>query len=305
MIGGFVGADNVAVQLAISKLEPKSVRMILDIGTNTEVVLSDEEGSLVCSAASGPAFEGMHITFGRKADSASIDRVHIDPRTLGITFQTIGAVRPAGICGSGIVDAAAEMLKVGIIRRDGKMNEQLLESMPRLRRGPSGELEFVLVWKEETDINSDIVVTQSDVYEIQKAKAAIHAACNLLMREKNISIKDIDEVIMAGAFGQYMNNASAQIIGLLPEVPLDSVRHVGNAAGTGAKLALLSLSDREKSEIISREARYYELAACPNFPEEFVRAMFFPDIRSLEGRVNSCRNVTEEESFTHLEMLPE
>ena len=144
--------------------------MVLDIGTNTEIVLTDSKGSLTCSCASGPAFEGMHITYGRKADFGSIERATINSKTLEVAFTTIGSIKPVGICGSGIIDAIAQMLKTGIINQRGIMNTDLAERTPRMRRGPSGEGEFVLAWKRETAINTDIVITQEEINEIQKTR---------------------------------------------------------------------------------------------------------------------------------------
>lgn len=278
VIAGFVGADNVAVQLSVSRVKSKKVRMVLDIGTNTEIVLTNDKGSLVCSCASGPAFEGMHITYGRKADFGSIERITINPETLAVSFKTIGKVRPVGICGSGIIDAVAELLKAGVINPNGRINEQKARRTPRIRRVTSGELEFVIAWESETAINADIVITQGDINEIQKAKAAVHAGCTLLMAQLGVTEKDIDELIIAGAFGQYMDKESARTIGMFPEIPLDRIKDVGNAAGTGAKLALVSRRERQKAEHISETVRYYELATDPNFATEYARSMFFPYI---------------------------
>jgi uncharacterized 2Fe-2S/4Fe-4S cluster protein (DUF4445 family) len=288
VIAGFVGADNVAVQLSVNGVRSEKVRMVLDIGTNTEVVLTDSQGSLVCSCASGPAFEGMHVTYGRKADFGSIETIKIDPRTLEVSFRTIGNIKPVGICGSGIIDAIAEMLKAGVIQPNGKMHEQSADRTPRMRKGASGEPEFVIAWKEETAINTDIVITQGDINEIQKAKAAAHAGCTLLMAQKGVNEGDIDELIIAGAFGQYMDKESARTIGMFPEIPLDRIRDVGNAAGTGARLALISRQERQKAEHISETVGYYELATDPNFTKEYASSMFFPYIDS--SRYPETRN---------------
>lgn len=273
-IAGFVGADSVAVQLAASQLLSEKASLILDIGTNTEVVLTDKGGSMVCSCASGPAFEGMHITFGRKADSVSIDKVRINPETFEVDYKTIGGEKPAGICGSGIIDAMASMLKAGIIEPSGRMNDEL--TTPRVRKNAQGEAEFVLVWKDETDISSDIVVTQNDINEIQKAKAAIRAGCRLLMNQKGRTERDIDQLIIAGAFGQYIDKESARTIGMFPEIPTDRIESIGNAAGSGAKMALISQQIREQAERISQETPYYELALDSRFTEEYAQALFFP-----------------------------
>lgn len=276
LIAGYVGADTVAAQLAAGHNGSQTVRMVIDIGTNTEIVLSDKNGSLACSCASGPAFEGMHISYGRKADSASIEEVSIDPETLEVSFKTIGEEKPAGLCGSGVISAIAELLRVGIISPNGKINGQLSDKSNRVRRGNSDELEFVIAWNDETAINSDIVITQSDIHEIQKAKAAIYAGCTLLMRQKGITEDQIDEIIIAGAFGQYLNKADARAIRMLPNVPLDRFTDAGNAAGTGAKLALISRLKRQEAEHISKTTKYYELALADDFFREYGKSMLFP-----------------------------
>ena len=276
LIAGFVGADTVAAQLAAGQLEPRKVRLLLDIGTNTELVFSDTKGSLAGSCASGPAFEGMHVTCGRKADSVSIEKISINKETLEVTFKTIGGVKPAGICGSGIISGIAEMLKAGIISANGKINRQLAEKTARVRKESSGELEFVIAWKDETAINSDIAITQKDVREIQKAKAAVYTGCTLLMRQKGITEHEVDDVLIAGAFGQYLEKDSARAIGMFPEVPLDRIKEIGNAAGAGARLALISRQKRQEAERISEATDYYELALDPDFVKEYANAMLFP-----------------------------
>jgi len=191
-----------------------------------------------------------------------------------VDYKTIGGEKPAGICGSGIIDAMASMLKAGIIEPSGRMNDEL--TTPRVRKNAQGEAEFVLVWKDETDISSDIVVTQNDINEIQKAKAAIRAGCRLLMNQKGRTERDIDQLIIAGAFGQYIDKESARTIGMFPEIPTDRIESIGNAAGSGAKMALISQQIREQAERISQETPYYELALDSRFTEEYAQALFFP-----------------------------
>ena len=274
-IAGFVGADNVGVQLAMDSSKSGRMRLILDIGTNTEIVLEDENSSLVCSCASGPAFEGMQVKHGGKAEAGSIEKVIVDPKTLEVTFQTIGRAKPVTICGSGVIAALAQFLKVGIINQNGRMNAELAERTPRMRRGSQG-WEFVLAWQEETAIDTDIVITQDDISEIQKAKAAIHSGCMLLMKKRGITEEDIGELVMAGAFGQYVDPRGARIIGMYPEIRLNRIRIVGNAAGVGARMALVSKEARQKAEYIAKKAGYYELATDPEFATEYVNSMFFP-----------------------------
>ena len=275
-IAGFVGADSVAVQLSLAHPRSKKTFMVLDIGTNTEVVLIDPKGTLTCSCASGPAFEGMHLKNGMKANTGAIETVEIDPKTLEIAYQTIGGIKPMGICGSGVVDALAGFMKAKIIAPNGRIDEKKAVVTPRVRKGVSGKQEVVIAWREETEIDQDIVITQEDIEEIQKAKAAIRTGCTFLMKEKKIIEKNIDELIIAGAFGQYMDKRSARSIGLIPEIPLSRIKNVGNAAGTGVKMALLSMIKRKMAEDIAKKAQYYELATAPNFLSEYGNSMFFP-----------------------------
>ncbi|MBS7653821.1 DUF4445 domain-containing protein [Candidatus Bathyarchaeota archaeon] len=273
VIGGFVGADTVAVILATEIYKRKDLCMALDIGTNTEVVLGNESMILACSCASGPAFEGAHIKHGMRAAAGAIERVKIDPYTLEVQYWTVDGVKPYGICGSAMVDVVAEMLKAGIIDVSGMLNKDI--NSPRLRHGENG-VEFVLAWKDETAIGKDIVITQRDIREIQLAKAAIHTGCMTLMKKMNIGEPDVDLVFIAGAFGSYVNPENARIIGMYPEISLDKVRIVGNAAGTGARMALISRSMRDVAEEISRRVKYVELGAEPDFQAEFFNSQFIP-----------------------------
>jgi uncharacterized 2Fe-2S/4Fe-4S cluster protein (DUF4445 family) len=274
-VAGFVGADNIAVQLTMEPSRSEKPRLILDIGTNTEIVLQNGDSALACSCASGPAFEGMQVKHGMKAEAGAIEKVEIDPTSLEVDFQTIGGRKPIGICGSGVVDALAQFLSTGIMGRNGRMNGELAQRTPRMRKGTQG-WEFVIAWDEETAIDSDIVITQEDISELQKAKAAIHSGCVLLLKQGGVGEEDITELVVAGAFGQYLNPESARIIGMYPEIPLEQVQVVGNAAGTGARMALVSKEARQRAEEISHQVRYYELGADPDFMREYANSMFFP-----------------------------
>jgi uncharacterized 2Fe-2S/4Fe-4S cluster protein (DUF4445 family) len=283
LIAGFVGADTVAALLAVGQHEADGIHMLMDIGTNTEIVLSDRNGSMACSCASGPAFEGMHIAHGRKADSASIDSVSIDRRTLEATFRTIGGERPAGICGSGIASAVAELLKSGIIGKNGKIRGELSRTTNRIRKAKGDYFEFVLARKDETQTGRDITISQRDVLEVQKAKAAIYTGCTLLMRRKGVTADQIDGMTIAGAFGQYVDKADVRAIAMLPEVPPDRIRESGNAAGTGAKMALISRPKRKEAEHIGRSTNYYELALDADFTRDYAASMLFPVAQDVSG----------------------
>jgi len=272
IIAGFVGADAVADVLATGICESDELSLLVDIGTNTEVFVGNSEDLLSCSCASGPAFEGMHIKHGMKAVTGAIERVTIDS-DYEVSYKTIGDVKPIGLCGSAMIDTVAEMFKRGIINHRGRFNRRI--ETPRLREN-EGEVEFVIAWGHETATGKEITVTQKDVCEIQLAKAAIYAGCSILMKRKNINEKDLDRVLVAGAFGNYINPESAKVLGLLPDVPIEKIEFVGNTAIVGAKMVLLSEDARKKADAISRKVHCLQLATDPSFGEEFSKATFIP-----------------------------
>ena len=272
IVAGFVGADAVADVLATGIHESDVLSLLVDIGTNTEVFLGNSEDLLSCSCASGPAFEGMQIKHGMKAVTGAIERVSISSN-FEVKYKTVGNARPTGLCGSAMIDAIAEMFKRGIINDKGSFNLQIKTS--RLRKS-DGEVEFVIAWGHETATGKDITLTQHDIREIQLAKAAIFTGCSILMKRKNIDEEKIDRVLVAGAFGNYINPESAKVLGLLPDVPINKIKFVGNTAIAGAKMALTSKEARKEANKISKKIRYLELAACPDFEEEFLNAIFIP-----------------------------
>ncbi|MGQ9628157.1 MAG: ASKHA domain-containing protein [Anaerolineae bacterium] len=265
-IAGFVGADHVAMLLATGIYKSDKIVVGMDIGTNTEVALRTKDRLITCSTASGPAFEGAHIRDGMRAAEGAIESVRISDSQ--IEYQTIGDVPPAGLCGSGILDAVAELCRIGVLDYKGMMHE----GHPRVRATDHG-LEFVLVSKEETSEGREIVITRADVGQIQLAKGAMRAGLNVLLAETGLSENDIEEFIIAGAFGSYINVESAVRIGMFPPLPLERFKQVGNAAGMGAKLALISMEQRAEAARIARLADYIELTGAPRFVEEFMYAM--------------------------------
>ncbi|MDY7018966.1 MAG: ASKHA domain-containing protein, partial [Chloroflexota bacterium] len=265
-IAGFVGGDHVAMLLATEVWQPKGVVLAIDIGTNTEVCLVSNGEMTSVSCASGPAFEGAHIKHGMRAANGSIEHLHlVDDR---VEYQTIGGVPPVGICGSGILDAMAEIYMAGVLSHRGRIGNH-----PRVHLH-EGEREFVLVTEEERGGHPAITLTQHDVQELQLAKGAIRTGIQVLLETKGHSEEDIDRVIIAGAFGSYINVRSAVTIGMLPPLPLDRFQQVGNAAGMGAKLALISYGKRMEAQAIARRVDYVELAAVPRFAKIFTRAMY-------------------------------
>jgi len=261
---GFVGADNVAVLIAEEPYAQDEMVLIIDIGTNGELALGNRERLLCCSCAMGPAFEGDHIRFGMRAAPGAIEKVTIDPQTLEVTFEVIGGGRARGICGSGIIDAVAEMLQAGVIDKSG-----------RLRRGEAEG--FIIARAEQTAIGGDITISQDDIRAVQLAKAAAYAGAKVLMGK--LGIATLDRVILAGAFGSCIDKEQALRIGLFPDCDLERVHSVGNAAGDGARIALLNVDKRAEAERVAREVDYVELTAEPQFVREFTEAMHFPHMK--------------------------
>ena len=265
-IAGFVGADHVAMLLSTGLWQEDKVVIGLDIGTNTEVALKAGDRLLTCSTASGPAFEGAHIRFGMRAATGAIERVRLVDSH--VEYQTIGGAPPVGLCGSGILDAIAQLRLAGVMDRRGKIKPH-----PRTRQGEKG-VEFVLVDADESGINEDITISRADVSEIQLAKGAMRAGVRILLNEAGLTEGDLEGIVVAGAFGTYIDVGSAVTIGMFPPLPMDRFQQVGNAAGMGARLALLSTTQRAKSLEIARRAEYVELTNERNFATEFARAMY-------------------------------
>ena len=271
IIGGFVGSDHVAMLLACELDESSKVTIGLDIGTNTEISLripgSDHLTSVSC--ASGPAFEGAHIRDGMRAASGAIEKVRIENGRL--TLTTIDHEPPVGLCGSGILDAVAELYRAGYLNKNGRFQRE----RPEVQEGEQGP-EFVLVPAQESGSGREIVITQNDVNEIQLAKGAIHAGLKVLLEATGTPPEAVQEVIVAGAFGSFINIQSAVAIGLFPDLPRARYRQVGNAAAVGARWILISRAARQRAQEIARRAHYLELTIEPGFSRQFARGMLFP-----------------------------
>jgi uncharacterized 2Fe-2S/4Fe-4S cluster protein (DUF4445 family) len=265
-IAGFVGADHVAMLLATEVWQADGVALALDIGTNTEVALISGGEIASVSCASGPAFEGAHIKDGMRAAPGAIERLRLVDNE--VEYQTIGGGAPAGLCGSGIVDAIAQLYLAGVLDASGRMADHL-----RVRT-IGGQREFVLVSEEERDGRPAISITQQDVRELQLAKGAVRTGIQVLLEAKGRSEEEIEQVIIAGAFGSYIDVSNAMTIGMLPRLPLDRFRQVGNAAGMGARLALISCSKRVEAQRIAHRVEYIELALVPRFAETFAKATY-------------------------------
>jgi uncharacterized 2Fe-2S/4Fe-4S cluster protein (DUF4445 family) len=276
-IAGFVGADHVAVLLATEAGRAEGPVLALDIGTNTEVSLIYKGKITATSCASGPAFEGGHIKYGMRAAAGAIERLRITGDS--VQYQTINNAPPVGICGSGILDALAQLYLAKAVDEGGRIDK----SHPRVRTY-KGQREFVLVSKEERKGKPAITITQHDVRELQLGKAAIRAGIQVLLETNDCPEGEIKQVIIAGAFGTYIDVASAVAIGMLPSLPLNRFRQAGNAAGTGAKLALVSLKQRAEAQAVASRVSYIELASAPNFNQTFTQASYLGRYRIIDGR---------------------
>ena len=267
-VGGFIGGDHVAMILATGIHATDRTVLGLDIGTNTEIVLAHRGKLTSTSCASGPAFEGGHITHGIDAKPGAIERLKIKNADQ-VEFQTIDNLPPLGLCGSGILDAVAELCRTGIINRQGK-----LESVPGV--GQAGtKREFLLIPAEQTGTGKDITLTQQDIHEVQLAKAAIRTGIDLLLEEVKIDWEEIEDIIIAGGFGSSMNPASGVAIGIVPPFKNRQFKVMGNAAGAGSRLCLISRTERARAGEVARSINYLELMTHPQFNTRFARAMFF------------------------------
>ncbi len=266
-IAGFVGADHLSMLLATDTHKKKGVVVSLDIGTNTEITLIANGRMIACSTASGPAFEGAHIRHGMRAADGAIERIQINDNKLA--FQTIGNAPPIGVCGSGILDAIAQLKFCGAMNNKGGLDE----NHPLIRKGEKFS-EALLAPAKATGNGHDIVLTRSDINEVQLAKGAMRAGIELLLDAAGVTADDVDEFIIAGAFGSYISVEAAIAIGMFPDISLDRFRQVGNAAGIGAKQALLSSTRRAQAVGIGEKVEYLELTVSKKFQDEFLKAMY-------------------------------
>ena len=266
-IAGYVGADHVSMLLATNVWQAKTPTVALDIGTNTEISLAIDGKLLSCSCASGPAFEGAHIHAGMRAAPGAVEHVQIDGDEVRI--QTIGNRPPVGLCGSGILDAVAQLRAAEVATQTGRFNQNHSRIVPAQGGGA-----FLLATAAETGNGHDLVVTRRDVHEIQLAKGAIRAGVEVLLREAGISHNELGAFVVAGAFGTYLDLESAIRIGMFPPLALEKFHQVGNAAGTGARQMLISAAQRKIAEAIIERVRYIELTAHHDFTDIYMASMY-------------------------------
>ena len=270
-IGSWVGGDITAGILATGLYQAKQLTMLIDIGTNGEIVLGNREWMLTCSTSAGPAFEGSGVKSGMKASRGAIERVEISSKGY-IRYRTIGDGPPKGLCGSGLIDSVAELFEAGYLDRSGRL---LPDSSPRVRER-NGQLEFVLVPEGRTETGREIVITQPDIENLLRAKAAIYAGAKILLQSMDLEFGDIEQLLIAGGFGNYLDREKAIMLGLIPDIPLERIRFVGNTSIIGAKMALLSEEAYERAHEIAKDVTYYDLITYPYYYDEFISAKFIP-----------------------------
>ncbi len=284
-IGGFVGGDTVAGIVATQLNQEDGAVLLVDIGTNGEIVLAHDDRMLVTSTAAGPAFEGARIRQGMRAVPGAIEKVLIDD---DVTVNVIGDIPPAGLCGTALIDAVAELLRAGILDETGRFYEpaELPDAVPaavrsRLKADGDGWC-FELAGADVAAQGQPVCLWQRDVRELQLASGAIRAGISILLQRANLNADDLSSVLLAGAFGNYIRRHQARRIGLLPAIPEEKIHFVGNAASLGAKMILLSRKERMIAETCTAQAEHVDLSLDPEFQFEFGMAMMFPG-REAEG----------------------
>ena len=294
--GGWVGPDKVSVLLVSGHYRGDELTVCIDIGTNGEISVGNRDGMWVTSAPAGPALEGAELTHGIRAQAGAIEAVEIDRETFAPSCETIGGEAPIGICGSGVIDLLAGLFETGVVDRRGQFRDAV-RGHERLRTKDDGVLEYVLVTADDAGVDHDIVCTQNDIREIQMAKAAIQAGTLVLLEE--LDVETVERVVLAGGFGNYIDPESAMTIGLYPDVDEATVESLGNAAGSGAQLALLNRAHREEANAIVELVDYYEIAGTDVFRDHFMDAMYLPHREferypRVKARLEALRNVDDE-----------
>jgi uncharacterized 2Fe-2S/4Fe-4S cluster protein (DUF4445 family) len=267
----YVGGDITADIIASGMSDAKDVSLLIDVGTNGEVVLGNDTFLVSCSCSAGPAFEGGEVEFGVRAMNGAIERVWINNGV--VDYSTIGNGKAKGICGSGLIELIAELFSNGVIDRTGKI--QLDENNVRTEVGSSGN-QFVVAFKEDTAIDKNIALTDVDIQNVLRTKAAVYASCSVLLKTFDYKFSDLSNVFIAGSFGNYLDIKKAVTIGLLPDLPLETFKFIGNGALGGARMVLLSRDLQDKAADIVQNMTHIELSVSSMFFKEFTSALFIP-----------------------------
>jgi len=251
----------------------EELTLYLDVGTNAEIVIGNQDWLACAACSAGPAFEGGGLKFGMRASKGAIEDFSIDPVTLEPMLITIGNVRPKGICGSGLIIMVATFFEMGIINNLGKFDRDL--DTPRIRE-EDGIYEYVLAWKDETQIDRDVTLTEIDIENLIRAKGAIYSGCMTLLTEVGMGIEDIEKIILAGGFGSYVDLEKAMTIGLLPEMDPEKVIFIGNGSLMGAKMSSLTNRIRRDVVEVTKKMTNFELSDTPSYMDNYIAALFLP-----------------------------
>jgi uncharacterized 2Fe-2S/4Fe-4S cluster protein (DUF4445 family) len=272
-VASYVGADITAGVLSSGVDSTEDITLFIDIGTNGEIVLGNRDWLVTCACSAGPAFEGAGVVCGMRATSGAIDEVWVNNATYEPSYRVIGGEKPIGLCGSGLISLIAEMFLAGILDKSGNINLSIPTN--RVREGSHGS-EYVVAWANETEHGKDIVITHVDVDNLLRAKAAIYAGFSVLAEQVGMTLENVQQMVIGGSFGKYINVEKAIQIGLLPDMPWEKFQFLGNTSIKGAYLALLDKSKRERINDIARRMTYIELSADNTFYEAFTSALFLP-----------------------------
>jgi len=273
VVGAYVGADITGGVLASGMHETDALTLFIDVGTNGEIVLGNSDWLITCACSAGPAFEGSGVRHGMRATAGAIEEVWIDPNTHEPTYETIGGLPARGICGSGMIGLLADMFVTGVIDKAGKIKRDL--PTPRVRVGDHGG-EYVVVWANQSAIGTDIVINEVDIENLIRTKGAIYAGFSVLVRSVGVELADVEQVFIAGAFGQYINIEKAIQIGLLPDMPWDRFHYLGNTSVLGSFYSLVSRLQRRQVLEIAKKMTYLELSADNTFYDQFTSCLFLP-----------------------------
>ncbi len=287
-VASYVGGDITAGILATGIHTRPELTLFMDVGTNGEIVIGNQDWMVSASASAGPAFEGGGVKYGMRATFGAIEQVRINPADFEPMILTIGQSKPKGVCGSGMIDCIAGFQEAGVISQNGKFNRELAARTPRVREGEGG-WEYVLCWKDETQIGQDIAITEPDIDNLIRTKASIYSACAVLLKSVGLQFSDVQRIIIAGGFGQYIDVEKAMTIGLLPEVDPEIVTYGGNTSLAGCVLATLYQEKIDEAESIATMITNIELSASNIYMDEYVAALFLPHTRMEEFPIRTER----------------
>ncbi len=272
-VSSYVGGDIVAGVMGSGIYRTQKLTLYMDVGTNAEIVIGNQDWLACAACSAGPAFEGGGLKYGMRAEKGAIEDFSIDPVTYEPMIITIGNVRPKGICGSGLITMVAILFEMGVINNLGKFNRDL--NTDRIREN-EGVYEYVLAWKDETQIDRDVVLTEIDIENLIRAKGAIYSGCMTLLTEVGMNIQDIEHIILAGGFGSYVDLEKAMVIGLLPEMDPAKVTFIGNGSLMGARMSSLTNRIRKDVVEVTKKMTNFELSDTPSYMDNYIAALFLP-----------------------------